>query len=163
MHIITEKNLFSAPNGLECKELGTYVRTYALCTYLPACVLRAWIRTCVCAHDIHTYIYTYPPAPFRGPPGCEGYVCNCCLRVLSVQQSAIVSLPVWYLLLAACRSADCVESNCYWTCERGCYHSPGCVVSTWRLPGYPWKSSTFKHVSKNLRNQKKSAQGHQNH
>ena len=49
---------------------------------------------------MYIYIYIYTPAPFRGPPGCEGYVCSCCLRVLSVLQSATVSLPV-------CQSGIC--------------------------------------------------------
>jgi hypothetical protein len=74
---------------------------------------------------IYIYIYIYPPAPL-GPPGCEGYCANHCFQVPPVLQSQVdsqvfqfksasVSLQVWYLLLAVCRSAVWCLVTVYWT------------------------------------------------
>ena len=93
---------------------------------------------------IYIYIYIYPPAPFRGPPGCEAYVCSCCLRVLPVQQSAIVSLPVWYLLLAVCKSSNSVESNCLLGPGTDILPPTRRLPSIWVPPGHPCKIIKFQ-------------------
>ena len=96
------------------------------------------------------YIYIYPPAPFRGPPGCEGFLSNRWFQVppvlqspvdsqvfqsFPVQQSAVAGLPVWYLLLAVCRSATWCLRPVTLGPGTGVLPSPGLVLSTWVPPG----------------------------
>ena len=48
-------------------------------------------ETRTCHIYIYIYIYIHPPAPFRGPPACEGYCANCLSQVLPVLQSPVGS------------------------------------------------------------------------
>ena len=54
-----------------------------------------------------------------------------------IVQSAISSLPVWYQLLAVCKSAIWGLVTVY--CRPGTVPlpPPGCILSTWVPPGYP--------------------------
>jgi hypothetical protein len=74
--------------------------------------------------SIHAYACIYPPAPFRGPPGCEGYVSNS-LPVLQVCscQLLLVDIPIRVL------------------------PSPDRLTSTWVPPGYPLKIIRFQAYS----------------
>ena len=82
--------------------------------------------------------------PFRGHQAANDIVQTACSKFsksfnhqsFPVLQSAIASLPVWYLLLTVCRSAVWCLVTVYWTRQPMSY-PPLCIPSTWALPGYP--------------------------